>query len=161
MVKKQIDKSKTNFIKEWLIKSTLFNNAELRTDYLNPNSNEKKYFSLEQEETTEPLKVANVLGTILKGSLNFVLAARFDFDLDRDDYNNNNLAEMQKIVDWILEQKIADNYPQLDENEICTDVQVTSSPYLYGYNKDMTQARYQIKFKINYERRVINNGRTN
>lgn len=150
---KTIDKSQINFIKEWLKKSNLFNDMELRTDYLNPDSNDKQYFSLEQGETSEPLKVGNVLGTKLKGTLNFVLAGRFDFNLDKDDCNNNNLAEMQKIVDWIVEQKMIKNYPQLNERETCTDIHITSSPFLYGFDKTMTRARYQIKFKINYERR--------
>ena len=140
-------------VKEWLVTSELFNNIDIRTDYLVPD-NSTNYYSLEQDQTPSPLTKANVLGTKLKGSLLFTLAGRFDFDVHTDETNNKNLIEMQKIEEWIVKESIKGNYPILNENETTTGIDVTSSPFLFGIDKSTTQSRYQMQFKINYEKRL-------
>lgn len=143
-----------DFVKQWLKASPLFEGMEIRTDYLKPD-NDEDYYSLEQENTPSPLVKANVLGTKWKGTVNFTLASRFNYDVHDDKVNSDNLNKMQLIIDWIIKQVIKGNYPTLNKNECVTDIEITSSPFLFGIDKSTTQSRYQFSFKIKYERRNI------
>lgn len=140
-------------VKTWLKQCDILNDIDIRTDYLSPEI-DCDYYSLEQEQTSNPLVKANVIGTKLKGVVNFTLAGRYTFDINKDATNNENLNTMQIIINWIMSQELAKNYPILDNNEEITGIEITSSPFLFGVDKSMTYSRYQFTFRINYERRI-------
>ncbi len=149
-----MNKAIIDCVKDWLNTCDYLKDYEIRTDYLMPDSNNKQSFSLEQEQTTNSLVKGNVLGTKLKGSLNFTLASRRIFNIVEDSTNNDNLLLLQQIENWIVKQNLTQNYPELNENEEVTEISITSSPFLFGFDKSMTQSRYQMQFNVKYERRV-------
>jgi hypothetical protein len=63
--------------------------------------------------------------------------------------NEDNLGFYQKMVDWIIEQNNAKNYPLIDGGTI-----KSIRPTLTGYVNSATAsaARYQINIKITYRR---------
>lgn len=150
-----MEKAIINYVKEWLKKCPTLEKSRIETEYLNPDD-EKDYYSLEQEANSTPLTKANVLGTLLKGTINFTLAGRFSFDVHNTTINSDNLKIMQDIVDWIVDNNLKGNRPIIDDNNEVKEVTVTSGPYLLGIDKSTTKSRYEIKIQINYERRVIN-----
>lgn len=140
-------------VKEWLKKYDGLKNSKIRTDYLEPEDGEN-YYSLEQDQTSNPSKIGNVLGTKFIENINFTLAGRFDYDVHSDSTNNNNLLIMQKISNWIIDQNLKKNYPVIADKIIITEMSIKSGPYLYGLSKSTLKARYQFEFNIKYERRL-------
>ncbi len=143
----------TECVKIWLKECPNLNEINIRTDFLKPDNSGNDYFSLEQSKTPSPFK-KNVLGTKVFGSLDFNLGGCFSFGLNEDKIQDDNLLFMQEIETWILQQKRNHNYPKLNDNEIVTGLEITSSPFLYGLDKNANYSRYDISFKIKYERKI-------
>lgn len=140
-------------VKVWLKDCPNLSKIDIRTDFLKPDNSGNDYFSLEQSKTPSPFK-KNVLGTKIFGNLDFNLAGCFSFGLNEEKIQNDNLLFMQEIEIWILEQARKHNYPKLNDNEIVTGLEITSSPFLYGLDKNMNYSRYDISLKIKYERKI-------
>lgn len=140
-------------VKEWLKQYDELKSLKIRTDYLEPEDGVNDY-SLEQDQTSNPSKRGNVLGTKFIENINFTLAGRFDYDVHSDSTNNKNLLTMQNISNWIIDQNLKRNYPVLDDKITVTEITIKSGPYLYGLSKSTLKARYQFEFNIKYERRL-------
>lgn len=148
-----MEKAMITYLKEWLLKCEILKDSRIETEYLSPEDG-NDYYSLEQEANTTPLAKANVLGTLLKGAINYTLAGRFSFDVHNTSVNSDNLKTMQNIVDWITLTNINGDKPKIDENNYVTNIQVTNGPFLLGIDKSTTKSRYEIKIQLDYERRL-------
>ena len=142
-------------IKEYYKNCPNLENADISTDYLNPDvtDNSKEFWSLEQDQTNNPIIKENVLGTKATIQFFFTFASRLMFNIQKDKQNIENLRKLEDIVEWTLQENSKRNRPILNDNEECLKIEITSSPYLYGTDKSMTQARYQFQGKITFERR--------
>ena len=138
-------------IKEWLKKCELLKDEQIESDYLGPDVNSN--FSLEENTTRNPLISRNVLGAKTTRQRNFTLSGRFSFDKNNTKINDENMQIMKNIAEWIISQELKHIYPELNENETCTGIEITSSPFLYGLDKSLTYSRYNLQFKIIYEKR--------
>lgn len=149
------EKATIECIKEYYKGCPYLKNADVSTDYLNADTtdNTKEFWSLEQDQTNNPIVKSNVLGTKTTIQFFFTLASRFMFNIKKDKQNIENLRILEDVVEWTIQENSKKNRPILNKNEECTKIEITSAPYLYGADKSMTQARYQFSGKITFERR--------
>lgn len=138
-------------IKTWLKKCEILKEEEIEYDYLGPDVDSN--FSLEENTTPNPIISRNVLGTKTTRQRNFTLSGRFSFDTNNTKINYENMQIMKTISEWIIQQELKHNYPELNEEETCIRIDITSSPFLYGLDKSLTYSRYNLQFKITYEKR--------
>lgn len=74
----------------------------------------------------------------------------------QEGYTNENvddLAEVQALLDWIIEQKDLQNYPDFGENCLIDDIDTTTeTPRFDGINSEMNPplAMYSISIVIEY-----------
>lgn len=147
------DKAIIECIKEFLKKCPYLDElAKINVDYLNPESKDFEYWSLEQIEVPIILK-RNVLGTKTRRQCQFVLATRSFFNILEDAQNIENLHLFEKIAEWFYQCTKNRTLPILNDGEISISIESTSGGYLYGTNAQSTIARYQMSCKLIYEKR--------
>lgn len=126
--------------------------SKINVDYLNTESKDFEYWSLEQLEAPLILK-RNVLGTKTERQCQFILASRSFFNPTLDTQNIKNLHLFGKIADWMHECTRNGNLPILNDEETSISIETTSPGYLYGTDKSNTIARYQMDCKFIYEKK--------
>ena len=126
--------------------------SQINVDYLNTDSKDFEYWSLEPLEVPIVLK-ENVLKTKSERQCQFILATRSFFNPIEDAQNIKNLRLFENIAEWFYENTINKKLPTLNENETSTKIEALSSGFLYGTDKNKTLARYQIHCKLTYEKR--------
>lgn len=148
-------------IKEYIAKCPhLSELARINVDYLNIGDQniggqDLEYWSIEQIEAPIILK-KNVLGTKTERQCQFAIASRSFFNPLEDTQNIENLNLFDKVAQWFYENTKKGILPILNDGETAISIEVTTSGYLYGTNKDNTIARYQMNGKLIYEKREEN-----
>ena len=93
----------------------------------------------------------NILGEEVlddKQTQNFIFASREPYGADIQQ-NLLNLGFYQSVINWILEQNAARNFPEWNDGRIQSIVPtLTGAPVQVGSNA----AKYQIQLKITYRR---------
>lgn len=130
--------------------------TKIKVDYLDNESKDYNYWSLESIGTPRILK-KNVIGTKTERQINFVLATRSFFNPSVDVQNIKNLHIFDKIADWLYESTKNKNLPILNDGESAISIEALDSPYLFGTDKTNTLARYQMPCKMIYEKREERN----
>lgn len=129
--------------------------AKINVDYLNVNSNDCEYWSIEQVEA--PLILGtNVLKTKTHRQCQFVIASRAFFNPLKDTQNIENLHLFEKIAHWVCQNNFKSKYPKLNEGEVSTSLEITNGGYLYGTDKTNTIARYEMSCKLLYDKEEKN-----
>ncbi len=118
-----------------------------RVDFVGDNPTEYSIFSV-----PTPLKYhENILGDEIlddNQTQNFIFASKEYYGADVQQ-NLSNLAFYQEIVNWILEQNAARNFPNWDGGTIKSITPtLTGAPIQIGSNA----AKYQIQLKVKYRR---------
>lgn len=150
------DKSVIECIKKYFKKCPYLNElSEIKVDYLDVDSKDREYWSIEPLEVPVILK-KNVLGTKTERQCQFILATRSFFNPMVDTQNIENLHLFEKIAEWLYQNTKKKVLPILNENEIATSIESTTGGYLYGTSKDNTIARYQMTCKLLYEKKEGN-----
>lgn len=126
--------------------------SQINVDYLDTETNDREYWSLEPLEVPIILK-KNVLGTKTERQCQFILATRSFFNPMVDAQNIKNLHLFEKIAEWFYQNTKKQNLPKLNIGEIATSIESTTGGYLYGLNRDNTIARYQMTCKLLYEKK--------
>ena len=117
-------------------------------DYLNDEATEYAIYST----PSTILYRENVLGEEVPRdvqTLNYIFASKEFYGSDVEQ-NLENLGFYQAVMDWILEQNSARNFPEINEGEVKSIVP-TLSPYVVSADADA--ARYQIQIKLVYKRK--------
>ena len=126
--------------------------AKINVDYLNIDSKDFEYWSLEQLEAPIILK-KNVLGTKTERQCLFILASRSFFNPLVDKQNIENLHLFEKIAEWTYQNNKKGIRPILNDDETSLKIEIISGGSLYGTDKSNTIARYQMEGKLIYEKR--------
>lgn len=126
--------------------------AKINVDYLNVDSKDFEYWSLEQLEAPIILK-KNVLGTKTERQCLFILASRSFFNPLVDKQNIENLHLFEKIAEWTYQNNKKGIRPILNDGETSSKIEIISGGSLYGTDKSNTIARYQMEGKLVYEKR--------
>ena len=93
--------------------------AKINVDYLNIESKDCEYWSIEQNEA--PIILGkNVIGTKTHRQCQFVIASRAFFNPLKDTQNIENLHLFEKIAEWVYQNNKKRIYPELNDNEIPT-----------------------------------------
>lgn len=151
-VKKLVEKARINCIKEYYKKCPYIDElAKINVDYLNVDGKNMNYWSLEQNEPITIKK--NVLGEEIERKLTFTLAVRSFFNPLDDENNISNLNILENIAEWTRVQNKAKIRPTLNEREFATSIRIIKGPYLFGLDKSMTMARYELQGELIYEKR--------
>ena len=139
-------------VKEYLKECPYLNElAKINVDYLNVDSKDNEYWSLEQLEA--PLILGkNVIGTKSHRQCQFIIASRAFFNPLNDTQNIENLQTFGQIADWIYQNNLNKNYPTLNDDETVTSLEVVTCGYLYGTDKTNTIARYEMVCKLLYDK---------
>lgn len=125
--------------------------AKINVDYLNTSSNDGEYWSIEPIEAPVILG-KNILGTKIHKQCQFIVASRMFFDPINDTQNIKNLQVFDEISDWIYSNNKKHIFPQLNDDEIPTGIEVVLGGNLYGVDKTNTIARYQMTCKLLYDK---------
>jgi hypothetical protein len=125
--------------------------AKINVDYLNIESKDCEYWSIEQNEA--PIILGeNVIGTKTHRQCQFVIASRAFFNPLKDTQNIENLHLFEKIAEWVYQNNKKRIYPELNDNEIPTSLEVITGGFLYGTDRTNTIARYQMNCKLLYDK---------
>lgn len=125
--------------------------SKINVDYLNIESKDCEYWSIEQEEA--PIILGkNVLGTKTHRQCQFLIASRAFFNPLKDTQNIENLHLFEKIAEWVYQNNKKRIYPELNDNEIPTSLEVITGGFLYGTDRTNTIARYQMSCKLLYDK---------
>ena len=125
--------------------------AKINVDYLNIESKDCEYWSIEQNEA--PIILGeNVIGTKTHRQCQFVIASRAFFNPLKDTQNIENLHLFEKIAEWVYQNNKKRIYPELNDNEIPTSLEVITGVFLYGTDRTNTIARYQMNCKLLYDK---------
>lgn len=150
------DKAIIECLKEYYQKCPYLSElSQINVDYLNMESKDCDYWSLEQLEAPIILK-PNVLKTKTERQCVFVLASRSFFNPLVDTENINNLHLFEKIAEWTYQNNRKKIFPILNDDEIAISIEITTGGYLYGTDKSNTLARYQMEGKLIYEKKEGN-----
>lgn len=125
--------------------------AKINVDYLNIESKDCEYWSIEQNEAPTILG-KNVIGTKTHRQCQFVIASRAFFNPLKDTQNIENLHLFEKIAEWVYQNNKKRIYPELNDNEIPTSLEVITGGFLYGTDRTNTIARYQMNCKLLYDK---------
>jgi len=126
--------------------------AQIKVDYLDLDSKDFEYWSIEPLECQIILK-RNVLGTKTERQCQFILASRSFFNPMQDTQNIENLHLFENIAEWVHQNNRKHIYPILNEGEEPISLEVMTGGYLYGTSKDNTIARYEMRCKLLYEKK--------
>lgn len=126
--------------------------SEINVDYLNIESNDKEYWSLEPLDVPIIIQT-NVLGTKTERQCQFILASRSFFNPSDDTQNIKNLLLFEKIAEWIYQNSKNHILPTLNDDEESKSMEVMNPGYLYGTSNDKRVARYQMRCKLIYEKK--------
>lgn len=125
--------------------------AKINVDYLNIESKDCEYWSIEQNEA--PIILGeNVIGTKTHRQCQFVIASRAFFNPLKDTQNIENLHLFENIAEWVYQNNKKRIYPELNDNEIPTSLEVITGGFLYGTDRTNTIARYQMNCKLLYDK---------
>lgn len=126
--------------------------SEINVDYLNIESNDKEYWSLEPIDVPIITKT-NVLGTKTERQCQFILASRSFFNTIDDTQNIKNLLLFENIAEWLYRNSKKHILPTLNDGETSKSIEVMTPGYLFGTNNDKRVARYQMRCKLIYEKK--------
>ena len=126
--------------------------ADVKVDYLDIESKDNEYWSIEKQEA--PLILGkNVLGTKSHRQCQFVIATRTFFNPHKDAKNIENLHLFDNIAEWIYQNTKKGILPELNDDEIATKLSVETGGFLYGTNNSNTLARYEMKCTLLYDKK--------
>ena len=94
---------------------------------------------------------ADILGTVYFKpiqELNYIFQALFHYSKDIPQ-NLENLGFFTDVINWIYQQNVQKNFPQIEEGTVLS-IMPTLSPYVY--DADSGSGRYQMQLKIRYRR---------
>lgn len=126
--------------------------SKINVDYLNTESKDFEYWSLEQIDAPIILK-KNVLGTKTERQCLFILASRSFFNPLVDKQNIDNLHLFERIAEWTYQNNKKKVFPVLNTGEEVISIEITRGGSLYGTDKSNTIARYQMEGKLIYEKK--------
>ena len=153
METKTEQKAIIDYIKDYFKKCPYLSElAQIKVDYLDIDSKDCEYWSLEPLEVPLIIK-KNVIGTKTTRQCQFILASRFFINPITDTQNINNLLVFENIAEWIYSMNKNRTLPKLNDNELSTSLEVMTPGRLYGVNKDGSIARYQMQCKLIYEKK--------
>lgn len=120
--------------------------GSIKVDFLEEKG---KSFSIEPIPTN-PV-ISDYIGGGGERQFAFSLAVKFRYS-DEAGMNISNSNFFQDIQDWLEEQNAAGNLPELETGLIPERIEVTSNGYLYGVTPDMQYGRYEMQFRLLYEK---------
>ena len=120
-------------------------NGNIKVDFL-----QEKGVSFSIEPVPVNPIIKRYIGSGAEMQYSFVLSASFDYSAETA-MNVENSGFFEKLQEWIEEQNMNDNLPQLGEGKEATTLEITSNGYLFGISKDMRSGRYQMQFRLLYE----------
>ena len=133
-------------IKEYLEQSEIFEDIEtINVDY---QDSEPDNFSINTIPENRLINEDIIGNKYMQFSFTLTSRVYTATDLDRI----ANLHFLDNLADWIYEQNEANNLPILPkENQIATDIIVTSNAYLYSNDAERQNGVYQMQLKLYYK----------
>lgn len=140
--------STTENLRTWFLSCpALKETSVFNTDYLSEMNDEYTIYSLPSSLDY----VEDIVGKIKYNKrqvMNFAFAARLPYGEDGIQ-NLQNLELLANVQNWLYEQTLLQNFPEIDEGEVVSIVPV-QTPYVVNANPG--SAMYQIRCSLTYDR---------
>ena len=119
--------------------------------------NDWVYFNAEKHEDGNTSVMSSESSTIeeyIDGSklitLPFTISMIKRYDFEQSDTNLISMSEAQNFIDWMQQQDLISNYPQLGDNCIVEEIAVSDTVPTVWVNQADNLAKYQVNCTIKY-----------
>lgn len=138
-----------NAIKEWLLTCPYIIGSNLYFELANASDNSDTFVTVTGNETNY-----TVYGGI-KGNFNIAFVGYRNISNAPVQYNEENAENyntVQRLLDWVIDQKKIKNYPKSADVQFVGINTATLTPYLSGVNTELNKAKYMFNISFEYKK---------
>ena len=84
------------------------------------------------------------------GTEHIIIAMIKEYDFEQSETNLNSMSEAQNFIDWMQQQDLISNYPQLGDNCAVEEIAVSDTVPTVWVNQADNLAKYQVNCTIKY-----------